>query len=124
MKSEIYLKRHIITSIICYFVKSSNYTTTVGAGAPSLDEQQNTRNWPRGTHMKQPSEVSTALAGWLSWLEHRPVQQRVVGSISSQGTCLGSRCDPRPGCVQEVTNKCFSLTWMFLSLSLPLSKSQ
>ena len=32
--------------------------------------------------------VGWALAGWLSWLEHRPVHQKVAGSILSQGTHL------------------------------------
>ena len=41
-----------------------------------------------------------ALAVWLSWLEHRPVHPKLVGSIPSPGT------------------KCFSLTLMSLSLSL------
>ena len=29
-----------------------------------------------------------ALAGVAQWIEHRPANQRVVGSIPSQGTCL------------------------------------
>ena len=35
-----------------------------------------------------------AVAGVVPWIEHRPVNQRVVGSIPSQGTCLG--CGPGP----------------------------
>ena len=31
------------------------------------------------------------------WTEHGPVNQRVAGSLSSQGTCLG--CGPGPQCV-------------------------
>ena len=30
-----------------------------------------------------------ALAGEAQWIEHQPVNQRVTGLISSQGTCLG-----------------------------------
>ena len=33
-----------------------------------------------------------ALAGVAQWIEHRPANQRVTGSITSQGTCL--RCGP------------------------------
>ena len=29
-----------------------------------------------------------ALAGVAQWIEHWPANERVVGSISSQGTCL------------------------------------
>ena len=35
-----------------------------------------------------------ALAGVAQWIEHQPVNQRVTGSIPSQGTCLG--CGPGP----------------------------
>ena len=36
----------------------------------------------------------TPLAGWLSWLEHPPVHQKVGGSIPSQGTYLGLEFSP------------------------------
>ena len=38
--------------------------------------------------------VPLALAGVAQWIELRPVNQRVAGSIPSQGTCLG--CGPGP----------------------------
>ena len=51
---------------------------------------------------------------------------KVAGSIPGQGTCLGCRFGPRSGRIQEATDPCFSLTSVFLSLSLsvpsPLSK--
>ena len=28
---------------------------------------------------------------WLTWLEHCPLNQRVMGSVPSQGTCLGCK---------------------------------
>ena len=31
----------------------------------------------------------SALAGVAQWIECRPVNQKVAGSIPSQGTCLG-----------------------------------
>ena len=34
------------------------------------------------------------LAGVAQWIEHRPVNERVAGSIPSQGIYLG--CGPRP----------------------------
>ena len=34
---------------------------------------------------------------WLSWLTCCPVNQNVVGSISSQGTCLCCRFSPQSG---------------------------
>ena len=35
-----------------------------------------------------------ALAGVAQRIEHRPANQRVAGSIPSQGTCLGCRPGP------------------------------
>ena len=37
---------------------------------------------------------NTGLASVAQWIECRPVNQRVTGSIPSQGTCLG--CGPGP----------------------------
>ena len=62
-------------------------------------------------------KVEIALTRWLSWLEHCPIRQKVVGSIPSQGTYLGCRFDPQLGYVWEATNRCFSF-----SLSLKLIK--
>ena len=36
-----------------------------------------------------------ALAGVAQWIEYWPVNQRVAGSIPSQGTCLGYRPGPQ-----------------------------
>ena len=35
------------------------------------------------------------LAGVGQWIEHGPINQRVAGSIPSQGPCLGCRPDPQ-----------------------------
>ena len=37
----------------------------------------------------------SALAGVAQWIECWPVNQRVSGSIPSQGTCLGCRPGPQ-----------------------------
>ena len=65
-------------------------------------------------------ERLTAVAGWVSWLEHRPIHQEAVGLIPGQGTYLGCRFDPWLG-IYERQPISFSLTLMFLSLSLSLS---
>ena len=46
--------------------------------------------------------VVIALAGVAQWTEHQPVNQRVTGSIPSQGTCLGCRPGRAPsrGCMR------------------------
>ena len=36
-----------------------------------------------------------ALAGVTQWIECQPVKQEVIGSILSQGTCLGCRPGPQ-----------------------------
>ena len=55
---------------------------------------------------------------WLSWLEHRPVDGKVAGSIPGQGVYLGGDG------YEKAMDGCLCLTSVFLSLSLsPLSKS-
>ena len=54
---------------------------------------------------------------------HRSAKQKVAGSIPSQDTCLGCRVSPQLGCIQEATNRCFFVIWIFLSLSLSLLPS-
>ena len=57
------------------------------------------------------------MAGVAQWIEHKPANQKAVGSTSSQGTCLGCRLDPQLRvCERQLI--CLSPT---LSLSLPLS---
>ena len=55
--------------------------------------------------------ICSALAGWLSWLEHRP-----VSLIPGQGKHLGCGSDPCFGHIWEGTNQCFSLALRFLTL--------
>ena len=64
-----------------------------------------------------------AMAGWLSWLEHRPVQQKVVISVPSQGTCLGCGFDPWLRHVGEIVSRLSLSWWCFLSISPSLSLS-
>ena len=40
-------------------------------------------------------KVSFTLAGVAQWIEHWPANQRVAGSIPSQGTCLGCGSGPQ-----------------------------
>ena len=55
------------------------------------------------------------------WTERQPADQKVAGSIPSQG--LGCGPGPRLGGMQEATDRCVSGTLMFPSLSpsFPLS---
>ena len=59
--------------------------------------------------------VTLALAGLLSWLEHRPIHQRVAGSISSRGTYLRWGSHPQLGRMWEANNR-VSLSHQCLSL--------
>ena len=54
-----------------------------------------------------------SLAGWLSWLGHLPVHQKVTGSIPGQGMFGRQPMDA------SLSQKCFSL-----SLPLPSSLSK
>ena len=62
-----------------------------------------------------------ALAGVAQCIDYEPVNQRVTGSIPSQGTCLGCRPGPQQGVHerQPHIDVCPSL-----SPSLPLSKNK
>ena len=62
------------------------------------------------------------------WIEHWLANRKATGLIPSQGTCLGGGARSPFGGVREATDRCFSRTSMFLSLSFslpsPLSKSK
>ena len=49
-------------------------------------------------------EWGVVLAGWLSWLEHRPIHQKIVCSIPSQSTYQGCGFDLQLGCTWETAN--------------------
>ena len=53
----------------------------------------------------------TALAGVAQWIECQPANQRVSGSIPSQGTCLGCRPGPQWGACERQP---------YIDVSLPL----
>ena len=43
------------------------------------------------------SQIALALARWLSWLKHRLIHQKVMGSIPGQDKYLGFGFDPQLG---------------------------
>ena len=53
-------------------------------------------------------------AGVAQWIERQPVNQRVSGSIPSQGTCVGCRPGPQVGARERQPH---------IDVSLPLSLS-
>ena len=61
-----------------------------------------------------------ALDDVAQWFEHRPVNQRVAGSILSQDTCLG--CGPVWGHVKG--NHTLMFLYLSFSLPSPLSKNK
>lgn len=62
----------------------------------------------------------TSVAKLVRVLSHK---LKCHGLIPGQGTGLGFRLSPQSGCIQEVTNQCFSFTMIFPFLfpSFPLS---
>ena len=46
----------------------------------------------------------------LNWLEHHPIQQKIVGSISGQVTYLGCGFDPQSEHIWEAVSHCFFLS--------------
>ena len=64
---------------------------------------------------------SWALAGWLNWLEHHPIHQKVVGLIPSQGTYLGCRFNGWGAYRRQPIDVSFTLMFfLFLSPFLSL----
>ena len=53
---------------------------------------------------------------WLSWLEHHPIDQKVMGLTPGQGIYPSCRFDPLPGHVPEGNQSMF-LSHISLSLS-------
>ena len=49
-------------------------------------------------------EFGFALARSLSWLDHCPMHQKVVGLIPGQDTYLGCPCHPRLGHIVEAAD--------------------
>ena len=47
------------------------------------------------------------------------MNRKIMGSIPSQGTCVGCVFGPWSGCVPGAANQSCALTFMFLSLCLP-----
>ena len=90
----------------------------------SIDGQFTITDSLRLNTLKVEELWKVALAGWLSWLEHHPVHQKVAGSIPGQGTYPGCGFDPLSGSLPEA-DPSSSLTSMFLSLPhLPFSLSK
>ena len=67
---------------------------------------------------------SPALAGVAQWTECWPANQRVAGSIPSQGTCLGYRPGPRWGLCKRQPHNDVSLPLFLLYLKIFFKKSK
>ena len=63
-----------------------------------------------------------ALAGVAQGMEHRPANQRVAGSIPSQGTCLGCHLGPQSGAQERQPHIDASLPLFLPPISLKINK--
>ena len=61
-----------------------------------------------------------ALAAVAQWIEHQPANQKVMGSVPGQGTCLGCRPVPSWGHVEGNLLMFFLPIDVSLPLLLPL----
>ncbi|KAM7062989.1 uncharacterized protein WM277_004349 [Molossus nigricans] len=88
---------------------SSEVLTRGLQGAAEQDTQGTATRFSSGLEKVK----TTALAGAAQLIGACPVNQKVVGAISGQGTHLGCRFYPRSGCVQlidvSLSHRCFSL---------------
>ena len=82
-------------------LKQSHEVQPPNLGWPVLSEHEN--------------KVCLALDGVTQWIEHRPANQRVAGSIPIQGTCLGCGPGPQEGALERH----HTLMSLSLSFSLP-----
>ena len=73
--------------------------------------------WASTVFFKKPK---MALAGVAQWIECQPANQRVVGLIPSQDTCLGCGPGPQWGACRKQPHNDISLHLIFPS---PLSKN-
>ena len=64
-------------------------------------------------------ENRRVLAGWLSWLERHPVEEKGAGLIPGQGTHLGRGFDPCQGA--HGSNRLMLLSHISVSLLFPPS---
>ena len=62
------------------------------------------------------------LAGVAQWIEHWPANQKVAGSIPSQGTCLGCGPGPQWGTYERQQHIDVSLSPSLPPLSLKVNK--
>ena len=67
-------------------------------------------------------KAGTALVGVAQWIECGPVNQRVAGSIPSQGTCLGCGPGPQLGACEGQPINISPLLFPSLTLSLKINK--
>ena len=63
----------------------------------------------RGTWHILYKNDALVLTGVAQWIECWPANQRVTGSIPSQGTCLGCRPDPQLGVYKRQAHIAVSL---------------
>ena len=73
-----------------------------------------------GGKKKSFKSIRPTLASVAQLVEHPPTNQKVTRSIPTQGIYWGYRFGPQSGCLWKATNRCFSLTSAFLSLSFAL----
>ena len=73
-------------------------------------------HWVKNKQTKK--KQYTALAGVAQWIEHQPENQRVAGSVPSQGTCPGCGPGPQEGVCERQPH-----IDVFLPLFLPPSPS-
>ena len=60
---------------------------------------------------------------WLSWLEHLSITKRLQVQFPVRAHTQVVGLSPSWHMCKEATNRCFSFTWMFLSLPSCLSES-
>ena len=96
----------------------------VTAGHPTTHPIHRSTQLPAGMLQLSDKKLGLPLAGVAQWVGHHPADQRVTGSIPSQGTCLGCGPGPRWGAHgrQPIdVSRTHSYSSPSLSPSLPIS---
>ena len=73
-----------------------------------------------------PTKDSPSVAGVAWWIEHWPINQKVTGSIPSQGTCLGCGLGPQLGafCKRQSVDVSHINVSLLVSLPSPSKNKQ
>ena len=88
---------HITVCMLCHNKKKTHigYTKKEKKRKKKKERKKERKKGRKKEKEKERKEKQFTLAGVAQWIECRPANLRVAGSIPCQDTCLGCRPGPR-----------------------------